>query len=376
MNTIFIELLQVAVGKRQRLSRTPETEEWEALYDMAKKQALVGVAFHAVRQLPEEQLPTGYRLRQWAAKAAKIEEMNERVTRGCRALTELFAKGHYRTCVLKGQSNVLAYSKEMRGLRNPGDIDLWVWQEREDGTKYLDKKRLVRALWRMQGKRTDVAVHHAECDILPKTDVEIHFEPSFSLNMLTDHRMQRYWREYRDCTVMTEGGYNRPTVAFDLVFQMSHIFRHLLLEGIGLRQLMDYYFLLMRFHEEGGDKVAVMRDIRRLQMRKICGAVMWVMKEVFDMDGDWLLCEPQERYGRELLKEVFSGGNFGHHYEDRAKAVKGEDGKETTESKWEGNWQTILRGMRFMSSYPQECLWVPFLCIRASVVRNWWRRLF
>ena len=40
---IFFELLQVAVGTRSRLSVVPTAEEWQALYDMAARQTLIGV---------------------------------------------------------------------------------------------------------------------------------------------------------------------------------------------------------------------------------------------------------------------------------------------------------------------------------------------
>ncbi len=377
----FVELLQVALGNRDSFSVSPNDEEWEKLYDMAKKQTLVGICFFAVKRLPQEQLPPQKRLRQWAVKAMKIEEKNKRITGECKAVTELFDRGNYGTCVLKGQSNTLIYPKGMASLRTPGDIDLWVWEKtnRESyggsDIKTLNKKRLVRAIWRLSRKKLDVAVHHAECEILKQTPVEVHFEPSFSMNLFTDYRMQRYWRTYPNATVKTEKGFNMPTTAFNIVFQMSHVFRHLLLEGIGFRQLIDFYFLLVRFHEEKGSRDKVMKDISMLSMKKITAAVMWIMKMVFLMDEKYLLCSPSEKYGKEMLHEILEGGNFGHHFEDKAERKLDNEGKETTSSKLESNWETVRRGMKFLSSYPSECLWTPVLCIRASIVRNYWRRV-
>ena len=42
-----------------------------------------------------------------------------------------------------------------------------------------------------------------------------------------------------------------------------------------------------------------------------------------------------------------------------------DDGNETLTSKIEGNYATIKRGMKLFWSYPSECFWVPYLCIRA-----------
>ena len=93
------------------------------------------------------------------------------------------------------------------------------------------------------------------------------------------------------------------------------------------------------------------------------------------MKDEYLLCKVSEKYGRELLNEVLLGGNFGQSSDEHAKLKVDDDGKETFASKVEGNLTTIKRGMKLFWSYPSECLWVPYLCIRASWVRNYWRKV-
>ena len=87
IENLFIELLQVALGNRDKLSVCPNAEEWELLYDMAKKQALVGVCFFALKLLPIEQQPPLLRRRQWAVKAMRLEERNKQVTLECKYVT-------------------------------------------------------------------------------------------------------------------------------------------------------------------------------------------------------------------------------------------------------------------------------------------------
>ena len=377
---LFIELLQIALGNREQFSVCPSAEEWEILYDMAKKQALVGICFFALKLLPIEQQPPLLRRRQWAVKAMRLEERNRQVTQECKAVTSFFAKGNYVSCVLKGQSNTYLYPDGLKGLRTPGDIDLWVWEKGR--SSLYDKKRLVSILWKVSGKQMDVAVHHAECRIFPKTPVEVHFVPSFAINPITDYKMRRFWARHSDCIRLTDGGFNIPTGGFNLIFQMSHIFRHVLLEGIGFRQLIDYYFVLKSFHdhlflEHKGkllDTRIVVKEIDALGMKRVTSAVMWIMKEVFAMKEEYLLCKASEKYGRELLNEVLEGGNFGHSSDEHAKLKLDDEGKETLTSKLEGNYATIKRGMKLFWSYPSECLWVPYLCLRASWVRNYWRK--
>ena len=40
-----------------------------------------------------------------------------------------------------------------------------------------------------------------------------------------------------------------PTMEFNLIFQLTHIYAHLMNEGIGLRQLLDYYYVLCDFYK-------------------------------------------------------------------------------------------------------------------------------
>ena len=383
MEEIFIELLQVIVGNRKELSIIPSADDWEALYAIAMKQAMLGVCFYGVKQLPVEQQPQGHRLRQWTGKTLRQQEKNKKVNQECAIVTELFVRGHYNTCVLKGQGNTCFYPEPLRMLRTPGDIDLWVVSQMnsdraEDGSD-VDRKRLVRGLWKLSHGRTDVALHHAELNIFPKTPVEVHFQPSFAVNPFMDRRFRHWFYAHRDCRVMTADRYYRPTRMFNLVFQLSHIYRHLLLEGVGFRQLMDYYFLLvpsdsgssadsLLLHEE---REAVMRDIRYLGMSRVAGALMWIMREVFAIKDEYMLCEPQEKYGREMLEEVLAGGNFGHSFD------KSEDGKPETMTKGrlQDNIRSWKRGLRLFFSYPSEAIWVPWLSVRGSFARNYWRRV-
>ena len=51
IETLFFELIQVALGSQICHSHSPNTREWGQLYEMAKKQSLVGVCFAGVQKL-------------------------------------------------------------------------------------------------------------------------------------------------------------------------------------------------------------------------------------------------------------------------------------------------------------------------------------
>jgi len=101
-----------------------------------------------------------------------------------------------------------------------------------------------------------------------------------------------------------------PTAAFNVVFQLSHVYNHLLHEGVGLRQIIDYYFLL----KSGNNNQLIIENgkLKSLGLHHIAGALMWVMKEVLLMDEGWMIARPDEKRGRMLLDIIMAGGNFGH----------------------------------------------------------------
>ena len=125
--SLFFELLQVVIGNRLGLSRVPTPEEWEEIYEMSKKQSLAGIAFAGVERLPQEQMPPGKRIRQWAVKAEKIREHNAKVSEDCRVISRFFEENGFDCVILKGQGNFAYYPEWLQGLRSAGDIDVWCW---------------------------------------------------------------------------------------------------------------------------------------------------------------------------------------------------------------------------------------------------------
>ena len=138
-----------------------------------------------------------------------------------------------------------------------------------------------------------------------------------------------------------------PTIEFNRYFIILHIYRHLFSEGIGLRQLLDYYYVLLKGGTEES-KQRTMEQFRKTGMMKFVGATMWVLQEVFGLEDKYLLCTPNEKVGKQLLDEIMLAGNFGK-YDARID--------------WKNYhkllprvWNSIKRKIRFIKNYPQEIL--------------------
>ena len=192
------------------------------------------------------------------------------------------------------------------------------------------------------------------------TPVEVHFVPTWFYNPFVNRRLQRWLEGQLNAQFGNKSELNFcvPTTAFNLVYVLIHIYRHLFDEGVGLRQLLDYYYILIHSTEEV--RTETMMVLTSLRMKRFIGAVMYVMKDVFGMDDTYLLCQPLKKDGGFLLNEIMQAGNFGH-YDERNKHHQG---------RLANGWQNVKRNMRFVLHYPQEVCWMP-----AWKIWHWcWRK--
>ena len=193
MNELFFELIQVAIGRRTHLSRTPYSEEWEQLFLMAERQTVLGVCFKAVREMADS-VPQPVYMR-WLAMAAKIQQRNEEMNRKCAEVYEAIRREGFGCVVLKGQgvarfyneSDGDSYSKvsDLGMYRQSGDIDVWLWK---DGRSLKENRKEVLRLARSIQPKVSGSEHHVAVEWMG-TDVELHYGPSFFYNPCSNIRI-------------------------------------------------------------------------------------------------------------------------------------------------------------------------------------------
>ena len=235
---IFFEFLRFCIGTVQEVPSSLKGADWRVLYAMARKQCLVGVLFDGIKRLPADVRMDKGLLFQWMAQNQTLRKANARLDKAAVEVAEWFGRKGFRTCVLKGQGNALFYPPGME--RTPGDIDLWV-----DGG---DRK--VVSFVRSLSPDEKVCYHHIGFPEYNGVEVEVHFRPSFLFCFRHNRRLQGYYERVMDeqfahrVKLGEQGEVAVPKAEFNLIFQLTHIFTHLMNEGIGLRQLLDYFFLL------------------------------------------------------------------------------------------------------------------------------------
>lgn len=359
---IFFDFLRFCIGSAKEIPGSLKEVDWKKIYAIAKKQALLGVLFHGIRRLPKELAPEQKLLMQWMVMAEMIRKQNIRQFQDSAKVCMNFENKGFANCILKGQGYALLYPDPY--MRTPGDIDIYLAGGRKRVMQYINKvcpNQVMR-------------YHHVDFPVM-KTAIEVHFTPSYMFFPIHNSRMQKWFKEVmgEQCNhrVSLPDGYGEihvPQVSFNVIYILSHLHRHIFTEGIGLRQLLDYYFVLLKWHTDltnltdsnkslpqmtqiNTDLDTLRHELKYLGLWKFAQAVMFVMKEVFGLSEDRMIVPMDEREGRFLLDEIMRGGNFGQ-YDTRL-------GSKENEGKLHRYLRMSLRNLRFVKHYPTEALSEP-----------------
>lgn len=341
---LFIELLQISLGSRNSFSEIPTVKKWEALYDESEKQSVSGFMLAGIERLPKGQRPPQELLLQWIGVGQMIEQQNNQINERCVDISKVFADSGFRSCILKGQGNSLMYPNPM--LRQSGDIDIWIDGSKDDIVSFV------------RGKYPDVKVteHHVEFPIYDDVEIEVHYKPSVAVSVKYDKEFVEYWEAIKDEQFSHKGSLPNcvgdicfPTIGFNIVFQMAHMMKHFFSEGLGMRHIVDYYYVLRSAHEIGIKAKEYSDTFSQLGMKRFAEAVMWVLVEVCGMPKEWMVCEVDEKRGQLLLDEIMAGGNFGHGDTRLAKKMMS---KSATLS-------IIMKNIKMVRLYPEEAIMAP-----------------
>ena len=365
----FFTFLRYCLGYKGNISRVVASMNWQMLYSFASKQALQGLCFEGIERLGEE-YPEELRLNPigrellmtWMGKVQQIRRQNMKVNAVAGKLFAMLREDGMRCCVLKGQGNALMYPNPYS--RTPGDIDVWIDASRERIMEYTQKKFEL---------GDDIRLQHLETS-LDGVPVELHFFPCSMNNPIYHARLQKWFKRNADlqCSHIVSlpdgaGDIAIPTSSFNVVYQLCHLYHHFFDEGVGMRQIIDYYYvvisdyLLVINDESLVIRDTLQRELKHLGLWKFAGAVMYVLKEVLGLSEEKMIVPVDEKRGKLLLAEILDGGNFGRHFSKYARFTHQSMGKKY--------FLKIWRNMHFVRYYPAEALCEP-------VFRTWhffWR---
>lgn len=355
MTEIFFKLLRLSTGAGDTYFPVLTPQEWQMVYDMAIQQSVLGLVFSGIEKLPNDLWPDKMISMKFYAQVKYIRSFSEQVEEASISSVRRFRREGRRSVILKGVSSAVLYPAP--DLRSAGDVDIWV----EGSRKWIiDFCREI-------NPASKVYYHHIPLAKINGVEVEVHITPTWMNNPFANARLQRWFRAFwgEEQHVVTvpcaDGEVPGLDVSYNRVFLLIHIFRHLFTDGVGLRHLMDYYCLLRQGTEEE-EKWRVIAFLEKLNLAGFAAAVMYVLREVFNLPRECMLTAPDERRGAFLLKEILRAGNFGR-YDDR---LKGENGGNPARN----FFARTIRSLRFLKQYPSETLWLPFFKIWHFIYRK------
>ena len=345
MNTVHLQLLALV-----RLAIHPEEEipevlladaiQWEKIYDEAKKQSLLGIAFVGYKRLvaSENKNKAASSIDdelyvKWYGQTEKIRQKNLLLNKRSAQIVRNFAHEGFRTSIMKGQGNALRYGPELSLMRSPGDIDVWVEGGFQKVYDYVQKV----------APTTEVNELEMPFHVYDDVSVEVHYRPFIIKHPFKNKVFQRFCESQAEAcfnnhvelqTEMKDGegvGVDTviTTIPFNLVHQMTHIKLHLFAGGTHLKQVLDYYYLLLHAEKcmSQDEREAVVKVMKDIGLERLAQAITWILSEYFKLPSVCWLWNPNKEDGEYLLDKFLRTGSF-----EEDNKTKGKTKRETFSS--------------------------------------------
>lgn len=339
---VFFKLIRISLGESTNDFPILNNDQWRNIYTLSRQQAILGVVFSAVKKLPEKKTPPRELTLKWIVATEQIKQRNRHLDKIALKIETLFNANNFISCILKGPGMAQLYPNPE--LRVSGDIDVWINGDRRDIISFV----------RNNSKSSQIVYHHIDGLKIDDIDVEIHFIPSYMANPFANNRLQQWMqdvktKQFNHSINICGGKIHTPTLAFNRVFILHHIYRHFFYEGVGLRQMMDFYYVLKQgFTKE--EQEDTQRIYKKLNLLNFAGATVYVLREIFGLEEELCIVPPNENYGMVLLSEIIGGGNFGQ--------IRFQNNKART--KLRRGLMGIKRSIRFIIHEPLEVIWLPY----------------
>lgn len=314
--TPYIQLLRVGLGTADSIDAPLSQQQWNDVMMEGLRQSVLGIIWQGIERLPAHLRPDGDTIAEIYGYTANIKLKNKNQTILAAKIEQHLRADGLTCCIIKGQGAARLYPQP--DLRQSGDIDIWVSCGRERAIGYVRSH--------LKGRKIEARIHHVEFPVQKGTPIEIHYLPMFMYSFRAQKAFEKFCAanmdEQMNHAVMPGNPHEQtfaesinlpclfhtPTPAFDAVFMLVHITRHLLEEGIGMRQLIDYYYVLKALPP---DRTYIISQIQALGLSRMLSAVMYVMQEVLGMDSSDLIAPADKELGHILMEEITLTGAFG-----------------------------------------------------------------
>lgn len=346
--TVLFILLRAGLWEKEPddLSLFPLSgESWRRVFDLAKRQTVAGIVYNGLCRLPDEMMPTESLLMRWVAEVDGIEMRNRRMNAALAELYTLFGRYGLNPVLLKGQGVALFYGQPL--LRACGDIDLY-FPSRETAEQALEViKRQVRTV----SRKADGSIHYRW------RGMEVEHHPWLldmgnpSVRSYLDAKEQEWGYEKALLSPGSRVEVTVPSPQLNLLLLNTHIMKHAMGWGIGLRQLCDMARACHCLHSrvDADDMQAL---CRRAGIGKWSRLLHAFLTDYLGLAPELLPYPTEGLSSRPLYEVVMKSGNFG-------RSIRG--GESGRQPMWRRKMDTslsFLRHLRFSGTYmPKEAFW-------------------
>lgn len=302
MQKLLFELLQVATGQLDCLSKGPSPEEWNDIYQTARQHGLAGVSYIGVEHLFEYGLRVPQDLSlDWMADAEMIRERQELIDKRCQKLMEKLEERKIRSSVMNGL-----------GMRQNGGSDLQQSLQAETIDIFVDCN-IDRALkFVSQTGQQDIVYSYTEIPLTvwADTPVYLHYRLMLARNPLTNRKIQKWASRNKDMMFQHDEAVTVPSLLMNAVCMLQDLQQRFFKGEAMLRHFLEYYFVITQLKDlsavfKNGDSIET--ALREMGLERFAGGVMWILQEMMALDRQHMLCAPKEHEGRFILHEVMAG---------------------------------------------------------------------
>ena len=287
-------------------------EEWGRIYTLSCQQSISGIVYRGISHLPTNMIPSEVEMIKWMSRVDAVERSNNRINNTLNKLHSLFGKQGLHSVLQKGYLAAQMYEKPL--LREAGDIDLWFTPEEWDRAYELVKNS-IGGVEKMPDGSCVYVFDGVEVEHHKKMfDIDNPFKKSYLSTIFGMNNGEL-------CAGDVRVGLNKLSPLANVVLQNSHILKHSLGLGIGLRQLCDlartYYRLSATLD---GERVKSVYE--KLGLRRWSRMLHTYLVTYIGLDPHYLPYEiDREVATAQFANIIMRGGNFGMHNKRRISAA-------------------------------------------------------
>ncbi|MGJ1242286.1 nucleotidyltransferase family protein [Sphingobacterium siyangense] len=309
LQNIFFQLLRLGLWGQGTLitDRPLSDEDWSQIYTAAVKRTVEGLIYDSFTLLPEEQLPSQSLRLKWAIRIDQIERHNSKMNTTIAMLHRMFSEAGLQPILQKGQGVANCYRIPLH--RISGDID-WYF----DHGGYAHARDLLKKEQLIFEDTAGFSLNY----LFNSIDIEHHkklfdIRNPFKRNYLK--KIQEQYSNHCQYLHIAEQSIRLLSPELQLLQVNTHILKHLITFGIGLRQFCDsarlYHTLSSNIRPDTLKKI-----YQTLGILPWAHALHYLLVKYLGLRKEELpFSYPIDLKVDWIMEEVWYAGNFGYHDE-------------------------------------------------------------